>query len=114
MLALIVTLATLFVKNTEKSAFATGGIAQVPEGGALDALDDDGVAIGPCPLQKTDVAVEITGPFARTVVEQTFANPYPRTIEAVYTFPLSERAAVDRMTMIVRGPAGERIIEGEV
>jgi hypothetical protein len=114
MLALLVTMATLFVKNTEKSAFATGGIAQVPEGGALDALDDDGVAIGPCPLQHTDVAVEITGPFARTVVEQTFANPYPRTIEAVYTFPLSERAAVDRMTMIVRGPAGERIIEGEV
>jgi hypothetical protein len=114
MLALLVTMATLFVKNTEKSAFATGGIAQVPEGGALDALDDDGVAIGPCPLQHTDVAVEISGPFARTVVEQTFANPYPRTIEAVYTFPLSERAAVDRMTMIVRGPAGERIIEGEV
>ena len=114
LLLLTVLLATLFVKNTEKSAFADGGIAQVPEGGALDALDEDGVPIGPCPLQKTDVAVEISGPFARTVVEQTYANPYTRTIEAVYTFPLSERAAVDRMTMIVRGPAGERTIEGEV
>ncbi|MFM7261366.1 MAG: VIT domain-containing protein, partial [bacterium] len=114
LLLLTVLLATLFVKNTEKSAFADGGIAQVPEGGALDALDEDGMTIGPCPLQKTDVAVEISGPFARTVVEQTYANPYTRTIEAVYTFPLSERAAVDRMTMIVRGPAGERTIEGEV
>jgi hypothetical protein len=113
-LALVLTLATLFVKSSEKSAFATGGIAQVPEGGALDALDEDGVPIGPCPLQKTDVAVEISGPFARTVVEQTYANPYTRTIEAVYTFPLSERAAVDRMTMIVRGPGGERVVEGEV
>ncbi|NBU28572.1 MAG: hypothetical protein EBS42_10305, partial [Caulobacteraceae bacterium] len=46
------------------------------------------------------------------MVEQTYANPYTRTIEAVYTFPLSERAAVDRMTMIVRGPGGERVVEG--
>lgn len=107
-------LATLFVKNTEKSAFATGGVAQVAEGGELVALDADGTIMGPCPLQHTDVAVEITGPFARTVVEQVYANPYPRTIEAVYTFPLSNRAAVDRMTMIVKSASGEKVVEGEV
>ena len=108
------TLIALFMKNTEKKAFAEGEMVQVAEGGALDALDDDGNTLGPCPLQHTDVKVEISGLFARTVVEQTYANPYPRTIEAVYTFPLSNRAAVDRMTMIVRSGSGEKVIEGEV
>jgi hypothetical protein len=109
-----VVLALLFVQNAEQTAIADSGVVQVAEGGALDALDDDGNTLGPCPLQHTDVQVEISGLFARTVVEQTYANPYPRTIEAVYTFPLSHRAAVDRMTMIVRGPSGEKIVEGEV
>ncbi len=107
-------LVALFVTNTEKRALADTGITQVAEGGALDALDADGNTLGPCPLQHTDVQVEISGLFARTIVEQTYANPYPRTIEAVYTFPLSHRAAVDRMTMVVRGPGGERFVEGEV
>ena len=114
LLAFALVLGFLFVRDTERSAFATGGLVQVAEGGALDALDGDGNTLGPCPLQHTDVKVEISGLFARTVVEQTYANPYPRTIEAVYTFPLSHRAAVDRMTMIVRGPSGEKFVEGEV
>jgi hypothetical protein len=109
-----VVLALLFVQNTERRALADSGVVQVAEGGALDALDDDGNTLGPCPLQRTNVQVEISGLFARTVVEQTYANPYPRTIEAVYTFPLSHRAAVDRMTMIVQGPSGEKVVEGEV
>ncbi|MFM7052309.1 MAG: VIT and vWA domain-containing protein [Planctomycetota bacterium] len=114
LLVLAVTLVALFTRGTERAAFADGGVVQVAEGGALDALDADGNTLGPCPLQRTDVKVEISGRFVRTVVEQTYANPYPRTIEAVYTFPLSNRAAVDRMTMVVRGPAGEKTVEGEV
>ncbi|MFM7135279.1 MAG: VIT and vWA domain-containing protein, partial [Planctomycetota bacterium] len=114
LLALATVLGVLFLSSAEKEAFADGGLVQVAEGGALDALDADGNTLGPCPLQRTEVKVEISGLFARTIVEQTYANPYPRTIEAVYTFPLSERAAVDRMTMIVRGESGEKIVEGEV
>jgi len=103
-----------FMRSNDRPAFAGDGLVQVAEGGALDALDQDGNTLGPCPLQHTDVKVEISGLFARTIVEQTYANPYPRTIEAVYTFPLSNRAAVDRMTMIVKGPNGEKFVEGEV
>ena len=113
-LALSVLAIVLFTRSTERSAIADGGLVQVAEGGALDALDADGNTLGPCPLQHTDVQVAISGLFARTIVEQTYANPYPRTIEAVYTFPLSHRAAVDRMTMVVTGPSGEKTIEGEV
>ncbi len=114
LLAVAVTLAITFTRGSERQALAFEGTVQVAEGGMLAALDADGEELGPCPLQRTDVTVEISGPFARTIVEQTYANPYPRTIEAVYTFPLSNRAAVDAMTMVVRGESGERVIEGEV
>ena len=105
---------SLFIGPGQREAVADPGIMQVAEGGALEAVDKEGNPLGACPLRHTAVEVEISGPFARTVVEQTYTNPFPRTIEAVYTFPLSNRAAVDRMTMVVQGPSGEKIVEGEV
>lgn len=117
--AILIVVAALFVSmfvgpSVTREAKADDSLMQVAEGGALEAIDPDGNPLGACPLRHTDVSVEITGPFARTVVEQTYTNPFPRTIEAVYTFPLSNRAAVDRMSMVVRGASGERIVEGEV
>ncbi|MEX1094736.1 MAG: VIT domain-containing protein, partial [Planctomycetales bacterium] len=82
----------------------------VPEGGRLDALDEMGQLVGPCPLQRTDVDVRISGHFTRVKVAQRYRNPYKHKIEAVYTFPLGHRAAVDRMTMTV----GDRVVQGEV
>ena len=67
----------------------------VPEGGRLDAIDDEGNIIGPCPLKHTDVDVSISGFLTRVIVTQTYHNPYHDKIEAVYTFPLSHRGAVD-------------------
>lgn len=81
-----------------------------PEGGRLDALDRDGHVMGPCPLRHTDVDVAISAFFCRVRVTQRFQNTYADKIEAVYTFPLSHRAAVDRMTMTI----GDRVIMGEV
>ena len=78
--------------------------------GELVARRPDGSAIGACPLKHTDVAAEISGFVARVVVTQTFANPFPDPVEAVYTFPLSDRAAVDDMTM----RTGDRVIRGEI
>jgi len=43
-------------------------------------------------------------------VTQQFENPFPEKIEAVYTFPLPQNAAVDDMTMIV----GERTVRGKI
>ncbi|MHC4991373.1 MAG: VIT domain-containing protein, partial [Planctomycetota bacterium] len=82
----------------------------VPDGGRLEAIDDEGNVMGPCPLRHTDVDVEIAGLFSRVTLEQTYHNPYAKKIEAVYTFPLSHRAAVDRMVMVI----GDRVVEGEV
>lgn len=99
-----------FLLPAQHAAVADGGIVQVADGGRLDAFNERGELIGPCPLQHTDVRIVVTGPFSRTVVRQRYSNPYPTRIEAVYTFPLSHRAAVDRMTMTV----GDRVIVGEV
>ena len=113
-IALAAILGLLMINGPQRPAYADGGLVQVPDGGRLDAFMPDGTLVGPCPLRHTDVAAEVGGFVSRVTVTQTYANPYPDKIEAVYTFPLSHRAAVDRMRMIVRGPGGERIVEGEV
>ena len=86
----------------------------VPDGGRLDAFTPRGDLLGPCPLAHTDVVADVSGPFSRVAVTQTYTNTYTQKVEAVYTFPLSHRAAVDRMTMTVRTPEGDRVVQGEV
>jgi hypothetical protein len=51
------------------------------------------------PLTRTDVKTEIAGDVISTTVTQKFQNPYADRIEAVYVFPLPNRAAVDDMEM---------------
>jgi len=81
-----------------------------PDGGRLDALDKFGNTLGPCVLKHTDVEVNISGFLNRVSVKQVYVNPHSDKVETVYTFPLSERAAVDRMVMTI----GSRVIEGQV
>ncbi|HEU4837300.1 MAG TPA: VIT and VWA domain-containing protein [Pyrinomonadaceae bacterium] len=78
--------------------------------GALTVLDATGKPKSACPLKHTDVKAEISGFISRVVVTQHFENPFPEKIEAVYTFPLPQNAAVDDMTMIV----GERTVRGKI
>ncbi len=70
----------------------------------------NGQSAGACPLKHTDVNAQISGFIARVTVVQEFSNPTSDKIEAVYTFPLPEDAAVDRMEMKI----GERLIVGEI
>src|SRR5688572_24358499 len=80
--------------------------------GALQALDSAGKPKGKCPLKQTNVKAEISGFLSRVVVTQEFENPFKEKIEAVYTFPLPQNAAVDDMTMIVeigRASCRERV-----
>jgi Ca-activated chloride channel family protein len=78
--------------------------------GALTVLDAKGKPKLVCPLKHTDVKAEISGFISRVVVTQHFENPFPEKIEAVYTFPLPQNAAVDDMTMIV----GNRTVRGKI
>src|SRR5688572_18109087 len=78
--------------------------------GALQVLDSAGKPKGKCPLRQTNVKAEISGFLSRVVVTQEFENPFKEKIEAVYTFPLPQNAAVDDMTMIV----GDRTVRGKI
>jgi Ca-activated chloride channel homolog len=80
-----------------------------PQAGALQILRN-GQPAGFCPLRRTDVKAGISGFIARVLVTQEFQNPSPDKIEAVYTFPLPQNAAVDDMTIQV----GARTIRGEI
>jgi len=78
--------------------------------GQLISLDSKGQRRGFCPLQRTDVKAEISGCLARVTVVQDFQNTSTDKIEAVYTFPLPQNAAVDDMTMLV----GDRTVRGKI
>ncbi len=113
--AAVLTLAVLapFMLPATKETAAHAELANIvmcPEGGKLEAYDAGGVLLGACVLEHTDVAAEISGHVARVTLTQRFRNPHADKIEAVYTFPMSHRGAVDRMSMAI----GDRVIVGEV
>ncbi|MEE9292405.1 MAG: VIT domain-containing protein, partial [Acidobacteriota bacterium] len=60
----------------------------------------------PLPIMDVRVSLRVTGIMVRGVVTQTFTNPASEVIEAVYVFPLPEKAAVDALEMRI----GERRI----
>jgi Ca-activated chloride channel family protein len=69
--------------------------------GSLTSVDEGGRPGAACPLKHTAVRADISGFLARVTVTQDFENPFPKKIEAVYTFPLPHGAAVDDMTILV-------------
>jgi Ca-activated chloride channel family protein len=107
---------TLFVSATLWLwlAFVFFGSAQAQTAtateGTLRAVSAEGNLLGDCPLKHTRVKTKISGFLARVNVTQEFENNFADKIEAVYVFPLSQNAAVDRMTMRV----GEREIRGRI
>ena len=78
--------------------------------GALQVVDPNGTPKAVCPLKHTDVKAQISGFLSRVTVTQEFENPFKEKIEAVYTFPLPQNAAVDDMTMLV----GNRTVRGKI
>jgi Ca-activated chloride channel family protein len=78
--------------------------------GSLQVVDSAGKPKAVCPLKQTRVKADISGFLSRVVVTQEFENPFKEKIEAVYTFPLPQNAAVDDMTMLV----GDRTVRGKI
>ena len=77
--------------------------------GALVVRSTGGDAVT-LPLIRTSVDADIAGRVTSVTVTQRFHNDSARPIEAVYVFPLPNRAAVDDMEMHV----GARVIRSEV
>ena len=83
--------------------------------GAMLASFPTGARIGarqyvPLPLEHTAVEAAIEGHISTVAVNQRFENPFDTKIEAVYLFPLPEKAAVSEFLMVI----GERTIRGIV
>lgn len=108
---LSLTLLSLFVLAKNRTTETTSAPAsnQITQG-TLQVVDPGGKLVGVAPLKHTDVRAEISGFLSRVVVTQEFENPFKDKIEAVYTFPLPQAAAVDDMTMKV----GERTVKGKI
>ncbi len=83
--------------------------ASPPEQASLVVETGGGVEMA-MPLRHTDVVASVSAFVARVEVIQTFGNPFSVSIEAIYKFPLPERAAVDDFLFEV----GERRIRGEI
>jgi Ca-activated chloride channel homolog len=79
--------------------------------GSLGIIGKDGSLKGDCPLKHTEVRGAISGFLARVTVTQVFENSAPNAIEAVYTFPLPQNAAVDDMTIQVGGRTIRSVIK---
>jgi len=77
--------------------------------GELRTVATDGAVLR-LPLRHTDVHADIAGVVAHVEVVQTFGNPYDRPIEAVYVFPLPNKAAVDAMEIRLE----DRVIRGVI
>jgi Ca-activated chloride channel family protein len=99
-------IALTFLPEARDAHAQTNNVTQ----GQLQAVDSSGKPLGTCPLKRTNVKAEISGFLSRVRVVQEFENPFKDKIEAVYTFPLPQAAAVDDMTMHV----GDRTVRGRI
>jgi len=91
-------LSCLLILSGTCSAFAAGLLT--PNGSNLPALD----------IKDHKVKVVIEDGYAITTVEQIFYNPHATDLEAIYSFPVPEKAAVSEFTMWIDGTP----IHGEV
>ena len=67
-------------------------------------------AVDRLPLKSTAADVKIVGTIADVKITQTYVNTGKNTLEAIYTFPMSTKAAVYGMTMTI----GKRKITAQI
>jgi len=102
----LVTLTAIILWPAQSTVSAAAG----ETAGSLGIIAKDGSIKSACPLRHTEVRGAISGFLARVTVTQTFENTATEKIEAVYTFPLPDNAAVDEMTIQI----GNRTVRGVI
>lgn len=80
------------------------------EEGGLFFPGADGQSVQAAPILKTTIDADINGLVARYRIRHDFKNPTEDWTEAIYTFPLPDGAAVDRLSMTI----GARVIQGDI
>ncbi len=98
------------------TAFAYNGYDQEYEDGQDKTLSpyfvvlSDNPDVDGLPLKETSVKADIVGVIADVTVKQVYVNSGKNTLEAIYTFPLSTRAAVYGMQMTI----GTRVLTAHI
>jgi Ca-activated chloride channel family protein len=77
---------------------------------AAGTLTPKGAVHTPIQIRSHQVNVTLNNGFAQTEVLQTFFNPNPQDLEAVYAFPVPKSASLSEVTIIT----GEKTLQGEV
>jgi Ca-activated chloride channel homolog len=104
------------ISRAQREAFIAASLKSIPTGEADETLSpyffvlSDDPETDQLPLKKTDVDIDVAAAIAEVDVTQIYRNDGDRTLEAIYIFPLSTRAAVHSMRMTV----GDRVIEADV
>ena len=100
---------TLLTIATERTTAASDESKPATQA-TLQVIDEKGNLSREFPLKHTAVKAQVSGFISRVTVTQEFENNFAEKIEAVYTFPLPQAAAVDDLTMQI----GERTIKGKI
>ncbi len=90
----------VFAQNQEEDKTLSPYFVVISEDPAVDNL----------PLKETSVKADIVGVIADVTVKQVYVNSGKNTLEAIYTFPLSTKAAVYGMKMTI----GTRVITAKI
>lgn len=77
---------------------------------AAGTLVPTGAPRAPIQIRSHQVNVTLNNGFAQTEVLQTFFNPNPADLEAVYAFPVPRSASLSAVTIVT----GEKTLNGEV
>src|SRR5687768_3231547 len=77
---------------------------------AAGTLTPVGAPQAPIQVRSHQVNVTLNNGFAQTEVLQTFFNPNPQDLEAVYAFPVPKSASLSEVTIVT----GEKTLNGEV
>lgn len=124
-LLLILLLTVPFAAQADDEAIPRAGIDQVNLSRALADLDKAGKGktlspfffvghgdsgLDELPLKSAKAVVHISGVMAEVIITQVYRNEGGETLEAIYIFPASTRAAVHAVRMTI----GDRIIQAEI
>ncbi|MHC1706638.1 MAG: TonB family protein [Bacteroidales bacterium] len=101
---------TVILTNFSKSAHSQNGESGDKTLSPYFFVKSDDATLDQMPLKSTSAEVNIAGVIAAVKIRQVYKNEGKKTLEAVYVFPSSTRAAVHAMRMKI----GERIIEAVI
>ncbi len=110
-LTLLVTglLTTALLPGEKSAEYGKPDVADKTLAPYFVVLSDD-PKVDALPLKSTRADVKIAGVVAEVKITQVYRNTGQKTLEAIYVFPGSTRAAVHAMRMTI----GERVVDAQI